>query len=33
MNNQILILTVIVVIGYIVAHLSFKYDWKFKEWF
>lgn len=21
------------VIGYLVAHLSFKYDWKIKEWF
>lgn len=33
MDNQILILPVLVVIGYIVAHLSFKYNWKIKEWF
>jgi len=33
MDNQVLIIPIAIVVGFIVAHLSFKYNWKIKEWF
>jgi hypothetical protein len=33
MNNQILLLPILLIVGFVVAQLSFKYNWKLKEWF